>query len=311
MSNWNETIQNNPNLFGIATPEYDSYNKADLALSAKVAKYESVVDTFVSIYGFDPYGIYCLATGKRIGTSNGEIIDVIADMTDSDSEACADDLAMRLFASMRPSMRWNFMRVDTIDQLRKAVPVETMAYLLNRLMAPVNIRDESFADFCRFNGEKIKLFQLLSQWEIDDAFAQAMTQLLDIDSRRNLKDIKPSFSMLDLLKLTSWTQLAALLDPWHTKQLQAWADSQREAKFLRANPMAKSAFLRAAIETKPPTKIQQKKLERKQKDAFMVDLLRELLDGDSAPREQSEAPAPKPKPVTPQIKPIKFGVKRS
>jgi hypothetical protein len=251
-----------------------------------------------------------LSTGKRIGSGDGEILYVIDDMNESDPEAMADDLAMRLFASMRPSLRWNKMRVDTIDQLRKSVPYETMCYLLGRLMAPVESRNESFGDFCKANGEKIHIYSRFCEWPLDESFEQAMTQLLDIDSKRNLQQVTADFTYQKILdSCKGWSCLLALLDPWHTNQLKVWARNQQEAKYLRANPLAKSAFLRSAMETKPPSKTQAKKIERKQKDAFLESLLAELLGDSPAPREQSVAP----KPVAIRqstIKPIKFGVKR-
>src|SRR4051812_22122998 len=150
------------------------------------ARYGLVLEAFASAYGFDPHGIYCQVTGKRIGlTDEGELRALVGSIP-GDPDSVIDDLAVRIFASMRPSLRWNKMRIDSLETMRKQVPTETLAYLLNRLFAPLDqIKlpiDVKLGDY----HNRIRIFNLLTEWGEHDSLNLVTHMLLEIDAKMNL-----------------------------------------------------------------------------------------------------------------------------
>jgi hypothetical protein len=103
--------------------------------------------------------IFCLITGKPVAALDGLEVHDLIDSLDGDAEQAADDYAMRLLASSRPSLRWNHLRVADITALRETHPVETLCYLKNG-GAGVRIAER---DFFGEMLRRIEQFNYLSQ----------------------------------------------------------------------------------------------------------------------------------------------------
>src|SRR5574338_107988 len=102
-----------------------------------------IAETFKSSYGFDMHGLYCQATGKCFGWTHIEEMESLVNLVgaeSNDADEIADDIAMRVLASMRPSHKWNKFRAESLAEMRKSDPIETLAYLINRMFAPLNHR---------------------------------------------------------------------------------------------------------------------------------------------------------------------------
>jgi hypothetical protein len=65
------------------------------------------------------------------------VISLVCESND-DADDAAQDLWFRVIGSMRPSLKWNKFRSGTLADLRISDPVETLAYLINRMFAPHN-----------------------------------------------------------------------------------------------------------------------------------------------------------------------------
>lgn len=282
----------------------------------KLALSDSTLETiraFQSTYEIDPEGIYCLLTGKRIGTSDiDELIELIESFSDDDPEGRADDLAMRLFGSMRPSMRWNKMRSESLETLRKSNPLETLSYLLNRLFSSHINRGEGFVVE---HGERIKTFQHISAHfnSADEDFDSVMLMLLEIDSKQNLLHQQSPFICRKFLsECKSIATLSAWLLPFYEKIISRHEALQAEARFVQANPLAKSAYLRTFLESKPISRTASQKSAKQAERQFFSDLF-DSLNGTSQSEILNEQVAKlmdKPKSAIPSVRmPMRFGVK--
>ena len=162
---------------------------------SKVTITQIVKDVSRVEQGFDPYGIYCQFTGARIGSTLKEEMDsLLAYIGGVDADDIADDLAMRILASMRPSIRWNKMRAETLQQLRVTDPVGTMAYLMNRLFAPLNHRKTRLEDMLSSYRERIEAYKMIQSWGTTDESNTIFYMLLELDAKWNLDTEYPPFS---------------------------------------------------------------------------------------------------------------------
>lgn len=283
-------------------------------------KYPRVLAAFETSYpGIMPDATYCLFTGAPIG-NHWELDDLIESI-EGDPEEIADDIAMRLFASMRPSMRWNKMRSESLDQLAKSQPVETICYLLNRLFAPLHT-----GNYLPLHHERIQLFNHLSvvldepKTDSDDKDRDAiLMQLLELDARKGLHRIGGLIRCIDILNdCTTWKQLLALLTPWYSIAVERLDREDMSTRYLNANPLARQAFFTRVVATRPPSKIKVKETAKLDDFAFFESVF-------AAANNEREFASPlaargmlkpviidaKPTVSLPSTKmPMKFGVKK-
>lgn len=276
-------------------------------------KIDATIEAFERLYQIDPHGIYCLLTGKQIGRSNpSELFDLIDSMPDSDPEDRADDLAMRLFASMRPSMRWNKMRVESLDIMRKSAPTETLAYLLNRLFAPLDRKKSYITE----HGERINLFNHLSSFGDQAKVQESIHLLLEIDVRLNLSLITGSFTAQTIItKCANADDLVGLLTPWYVACLDKFERLAAESRYMQSNPLAKQAFFNSYLESKPQSKTASLRSAKQQENDFFASLYESLEGNKPTPQPVVKAMETRAK-VTPvfirhnTIAPRSFGVKK-
>lgn len=135
-------------------------------------------------YGFDPQYHYCAATGKPIGFAFIDELTEVIDSIPGDIESVADDLAMRIIASMRPSVKWNRIQPDDLNLWGQKHPIETMAYLLNRFFEPAKGQP---LHWFKTSLDRIKLFQWLLAQPITGAKIDSIRlMLLELESKQSL-----------------------------------------------------------------------------------------------------------------------------
>jgi hypothetical protein len=275
-----------------------------------------VVHTFIDAYGFDPTHIYCQVTGKPIAQTHSEEFEALVDSLGVvDAEQAADDLAVRLLASMRPSMRWNVFRDDSLVIMRQKHPVETLAYLLNRMFAPLNFRKISRRDLLADLEHRIKTFQIISEWDKASHFDTLIYMLLELDAKWSLDTESAPFNWQDFF-VTADTMDARvdLLQQWYNRRVADWDKKQKademQTRWMRSgSALAKPAYMAEFLAAKPLSKSAAVRESKKEEKAFFAGLLSEILMGRVDDEEEKAAITPNPALVVRPKGILKFGVK--
>lgn len=276
-----------------------------------------IIDSFQASYGFDPSGIYCSATGKRVGSTHIEELESLINLIGGDTaEEIADDIGMRLLASMRPSMKWNKFRAESLAQMRRTDPAETLAYLINRMFAPLNHRKIGIVNLVATYADKVRAFDLISSWGVNDGTNTLMYMLLELDAKWNLDTETPPFSWSEFfLAPPSMQHRVDLLQHWYANRMEAW-DKRLKAEELQTrwmrhgSALAKPAFMDIFMESKPLTVTAIKAAEKKVERDLFAGLLWEIMGKPKTPEELA-AEQPRPTFVAIRKMPMKFGVKRN
>lgn len=243
--------------------------------------------------GVDPEGIYCQFTGKFIGRTDTYEFLALCESITGDLESRCDDVAMRLFASMRPSMRWNKLRMESLDQLRKTHPVDTLAYCLNRLFTPLRYHGSTLA----LHHDRIRLYNRLVELESTDGGAKFIRDclfvMIEVDAKLALATQTASFTAEDFI--SDSTDLAKLwdrIDNWHMARIEEidLLRKRREmetAWFRDGNSLARQASISQFYESRPPSKRKVLEAAKAEDAGFMRHILRELMQ----PAEDAATPA--------------------
>lgn len=271
----------------------------------------TVCHLFIDSYGFDPFGQFCQVTGKRIGNSL-EVQELIESMLERnvEPEDIADDIAVRIFASMRPSLFWNKMREDSLEEMRKSRPLEVLAYLLNRLFAP-----ERNANLLAIHHDRIRLWQRLEEWGMNDSTNTILYYMLEVDAKLNLASLSAPFTVEDFLtRFESMPLLLERIQAWYAIQLDSYAKllkrNELNTRWWRSgNALAKGAFGAAWMEQKPPSQKQIKENAKKEDRNFFGGILMGIL-GESLNPAEAEAVTPIPIKIPVTKMPMQFGVKK-
>lgn len=240
---------------------------------------------YIESFGYSPLGIYCLATGKQIGEQwSGELADTLAllNLDDKNFEAVSDDYRLRLVASMRPSTRWNKFKSESINDLRKQFPRETLAYLLNRLFEPLNNTGSIWSI-----EQRIHVWQELEAHEISNSIPrveQLIHQLLEIDTRTGLTKLFIGFErgMLTGDKFDEFCD--AVTQTYEQKQLE-WAQLDAEYRYQIQNPLVKQAFFDSFMTRKPEPIAKVKEKAKTERRRGFENLLAQIMDEESAPAQ--------------------------
>lgn len=264
-----------------------------------MTRIDAILAAFDQQYpSIDSSGIYCLFTGKLIGwTDTCELFDLL-DSLPGDPESAADDFAMRLFASMRPSMRWNKMRSDSLTHLSSTAPHETLAYLLNRLASPSS--NTSGADFITLHGERIHLFNHVSKFDSkSDDFQHLLMFLLDIESKVGLLSRGNPFMGKDM-RVLSLDKILTRIVKLHTTTIAEYEKRNLEALYLQANPNARQAFFGKFNELKPAIP----KTPAQAKSSAKLDIFNTIFAGLDSTTFAGSTAAPKNAIATPVLRPL-------
>jgi len=273
-----------------------------------MANPEETLAFFRAEYGFDFFRIYCLITGKPFGFLNAEerasILSLVCESNDGADEAAAD-LWTRTIASMRPSLKWNKFRSESLAILRVTNPIETLAYLVNRMFAPHN----------RFKGgltlkhleERILAFQRIDAWGVTDDTNTLSYMLLEIDAKMGLDIEMPPFNWLDFFDAESMKHRVEMLQAWYSVLMERWQlrlkQDELQTRWMRhGNVLAKPAFAAAYQESKPLTATAIKRAEKAADKAIYAEAVWEVLGPVLDSHLEPKPDAPKPV-VVPLVRP--------
>jgi hypothetical protein len=243
-----------------------------------MSKLHSFFAAFTESYpGVDPTGTYCLMTGRMIGT-NHEVIELV-ESSDMDVEELADDIAIRLFASMRPGLFWNKMNLKSVANLQESRPVETLAWLLNRLLNPPQFKGDVFA----INHDRIRTFQwcLTLDFEVRN---ELIDRLIALDARLNLNAQLPDFTFdtLSAKAIHLWLESAEKQADKREKAMELQTRWYRDG-----NTMSKAAAVQTFAKKKPESPAKVANTEKRQTAAMMDNLLAALMTGTATPDSRS------------------------
>lgn len=234
---------------------------------------------FESAYpGVNPTLQYCQFTGKRIGRTDDSEFESLCLSLSGDPEEIADDIALRLFASMRPSMRWNKMRAESLKEMRKSAPLETLAYLLNRLFTPINS-----SNLLAIHHDRIRLWNRLEEWGFTESTNTILYYLLEIDAKLGLVTEPVPFSIEMLLDdFESMPLLLEAFEGWYNRRLKEYDKRLKQAEdsnrwFQTGNTLAKPAFYDAFMESKPKSESAKRAEAKREESEFLGKLLFEVL----------------------------------
>lgn len=278
---------------------------------------QSLADTIaqgcIEKHGVDPGLIYCLVTGKPVGESY-EYTDLVNSLV-GETDHLVDEVMLRVLASMRPSLRWNRMKIDTLNDMRVAAPIETMAYLLNRLLMPLASAKNSH-DFMSLHSNRIQLFAKLSEsWDnhAKEALDAVLLKLLEIESKLGLLTEESPITYAQLLDAERPLEaILGRLTKWHEERVKWHEAQEREARFFAANPGARKAMASVFWETKPKSEATVKR-EAVQKDrnvfgAILDELLSPGITATKPHAMRVDIPEVKATPRPKTVMPARFGV---
>ena len=240
--------------------------------------------------GINPFTIYCQLTGKPIGRIDA---DELAPFFKGDIDEVADDLFVRIIASMRPSIHWNVMRESSLADLAKSRPIETLAYLLNRLFQANDHHKLPTAARLDDQHNRIRMFQFLTDLAIESR-DELFTLLIEVDAKMNLSqqtiDLRPADFML------FFTESLEVIRKFHADCMKRWLRNQKaeedSRRWYKGNTMARPAFFQSWMESKPETKTAAKQRVKREADKELLDLFDSVMEEAAKPVESKPLPLP-------------------
>ena len=278
---------------------------------------ESLKAQALDTYGLDVSGVYCLHTGKQVGSfHDSELIDAIDEIgADTDDESIVDDLVVRVIASMRPSLTLNKPNHETIRQMVLTRPVDALAYLANRLVSNRHLAVHRVPIIAPY----LQRIAIHRQWTRLAAAGVDLTPwihwLLVIDANQNLHDVSPPVDsagtfLLQLVDTDNHESMFKQFHKWVESVTAAYETRQKELvaqqAWAQGNKMTRSAatqswkdnpqFMRKpAPKAKPGRKAESPKTQKLNSEVSQfMDLLDDVFSG--------KIKAPSPAPSSPRVK---------
>lgn len=222
--------------------------------------------------GIDIQGVYCLSTGKQVGTFDESVIlDAIDEIGSEDEDALIDDLIVRVIASMRPSPALNKPDAYTIRELSSKRPADVMAFLVNRLNGNRHLlsqrsSDDSFQPLYNRIATHRRWTELseipdfpMTRWihlllELDAKMNlhDMSSPLIDVDKQGNLILAQSGTPLFSMVTLANHEDLYNAFESWAFAKLNEFDQRDRrmilEANWARGNTMVRRAFSRSYLE---------------------------------------------------------------
>lgn len=284
-------------------------------------------------YNLDIAGVYCLHTGRLVGSFDNFVLEFACDEEFADSdEELVDALVTRCIASMRPSPMLNKPDRVTLRNLASKYPVDILSYLANRLHSNrwlATHRDSSLLDPYIWRIHTHKRWTELAAEGVD--ITPWIHWLLELDAKRSLHELTPpavevdrlgkwflsnsGTSLLQLVTRENADALLAVFEKWTFDRLKEFDARDREAKaesqWMRGNSMTQPAYVQSWIENPQfatkraeqahkakhkPAKVSSQRVSKiNAKVSEFLHLLEGIMDGDSV----AVTPAkPQPKVMT-------------
>jgi hypothetical protein len=298
-------------------------NQAALAAFMADTDIDSLRELGLANHGIDILGLYCLHTGRRVGTFDDFVIQFAIDEESSDDdESLVDALVTRCVASMRPTPMLNKPDRITLMNLSERFPVDILAFLVNRLhgnryLATHRPTDEILTPYIA----RIKAHQSWTDLAGKGVDTRPWIHwLLELDAKRNLHDLTPPMvekdragkwietkngeSLFYLIDESNVADLLAFFEKWTFERVKEFDARDRqaevEAKWMRGNTMTQPAYARSWIENpqfaskraeqahkaknKPAPKPKSEKTRKLDaKVSQFLHLLDDIIDGGSEP----------------------------
>lgn len=254
----------------------------------------------------DIRAIYCLHTGRRVGTIDAdsmlELVDSLEPSVLLDDETFDDELLTRCISFARPSPVFAKLNPDTLNRLRVTQPRALLAYLANRFYHSAlygAIHKQTFESRYSYLRDSIRLSQhldiIVGDMHPVDINA-ILLALLELDSTFGLQNINPPARVPHIATVWDRDSLDAFIEAlqsWVAElRLEAFKRSQQgDAVSASANRATRTAFVRQFVETapKPESKTRTKRLEREAREKSILDTLDAIISG-----KLFESPTPVP-----------------
>lgn len=244
---------------------------------------ESTLDQVAALAaddGIDIFGVYCLHTGKRIGSfERDEVLFALRDESSENIEDLVDAMIIRVVASMRPSPALNKPDHLTLRSLAISRPVDIMAYLVNRLNGTRDLlikrSDESLSPLVN----RITTYNRIAGLAASGiSLTPWIHWLLELDCKMNLHDLQAPIVklapfhrlMFDMLCIDNHEQLLKEFESWAIDHIRRFdkrdAQITRESNWIRGNTFARAAYVNSWMENPElPRKVEiaNKKLQAK------------------------------------------------
>lgn len=221
-------------------------------------------------HGVDIRGVYCLQTGRLVGTFDDFVLQFAIDEESADDdETLIDALMSRVVASMRPSPMLNRPDRVTLANLAAKYPVDILCYLINRLHSNRYLATHRDVDILEPYIARIRTHTQWSELAASGVDLKPWIHwLLELDSKRNLHDLTPPTGEFDRLgkwivtktgeslfrQITaeSLPALLAVFEAWTCERIKEFDQRDKEAKaqehWIRGNSLTQPAYVRSWIE---------------------------------------------------------------
>ncbi|MGL5935894.1 MAG: hypothetical protein ACRCZI_09770 [Cetobacterium sp.] len=238
----------------------DTPNSAALADFFADSDIESLRLQGLELHGIDITGVYCLHTGRKVGSFEDFVIQfAIEEESAEDDETLIDALMSRVVASMRPSPMLNKPDRVTLTNLAMKFPVDILSYLINRLHSNRYLATHRPDDVLDPYIARIKTHALWTELKLAGIdLSPWIHWLLELDAKRNLHDLSPptqkdsTESLFYGITKENESQLLAQFELWTFAKLKEFDSRDREAKaqaeWMRGNTMSQSAYAHSWLE---------------------------------------------------------------
>lgn len=221
-------------------------------------------------HGIDITAVYCLHTGRQVGTFDDFVIHfAIDEESAADDEALVDALVSRAVASMRPTPMLNRPDRVTLSNLAERFPVDILSFLVNRLHGNAWLATHRPSDILDPYIARIKTHSLWTELAGKGVDTRPWIHwLLELDAKRNLHDLTPPSVERD--RLGKWIEtttgeslfsqitesnvgeLLAFFEQWTFSRIKEFDARDKEAlaqaQWMRGNRMTQPAYARSWIE---------------------------------------------------------------
>lgn len=224
----------------------------------------------LDLLGVDIAGVYCLHTGRKVGTFDDSVIQFAIDEESADDDdALIEALVSRVVASMRPSPMLNKPDRITLLNLAEKFPVDVLCYLIHRLHSNRYLATHRDAEILAPYVWRIhnhKRWVELAESGVDTR--PWIHWLLELDAKRNLHDMTPPSGERD--RAGKWIEtktgesifmqintqnaadLLAIFERWTFERIKEFDRRDSEAlaqeKWFRGNTMTQTAYARSWLE---------------------------------------------------------------
>lgn len=221
-------------------------------------------------FGVDIAGVYCLHTGRKVGTFDDFVIQFAID-----EENCVDDetlihsLFARVVASMRPTPMLN--RPDRVTLLRLAenFPVDILCYLVNRLHSNAYLATHRNFDILEPYIARITTHKRWTEMAAEGVnLTPWIHWLLELDAKRNLHELTPPTGEFDRtgkwietktgeslfmqINTPSAEEFLAIFERWTHKRIEEFnvrdSVALKQERWMRGNSMTQTAYGRSWME---------------------------------------------------------------